>query len=117
MLKMIDVFGPRLVQHFSSSVSTQPEQFTELLTQSINNAEDADLHKAVSHFFNRQDAVSIADALDINPERVQTLLSATSLKDEMYLEDTTRIITLCLALETDVLHQLEVSDLLEDYPV
>ncbi|WP_425918438.1 hypothetical protein [Acinetobacter sp. TSRC1-2] len=117
MLKMIDVLEQNLVQNFTHSLNTHTPQFDELLNQAILNAPDSALQKAVISFFNRADAIESAQALDISAERIQALQTGADLKDEPYLADTAKIVALCLALETDVLTQLGISDCLQDFPV
>lgn len=117
MLKMIDVLEQNLVQNFTHSLNTPTSQFDELLNQGILNASESALQKAVVSFFNREDAVESAQALDISAERIQALQTGVALKDDRYLADTAKIVTLCLALETDALNQLDISDCLQDFPV
>lgn len=117
MLKMIDVLEQSLVQNFTHSLNTHTSQFDELFNQGILNASDSALQKAVVSFFNRADAIESAQALDISAERIQALQTGTALKDDQYLADTAKIVALCLALETDTLTQLEISDCLQDFPV
>lgn len=117
MLKMIDVLEQSLVQNFTHSLNTHTSQFDELLNQGILNASDSALQKAVISFFNRTDAIESAQALDISADRIQALQTGIALKDDQYLADTAKIVALCLALETDTLTQLEISDCLQDFPV
>ncbi len=117
MLKMIDVLEQSLVQNFTHSLHSHTSQFDELLNQGILNPPDSALQKAVISFFNRADAIESAQALDISAEGIQALQSGISLKDDQYLADTAKIVALGLALETDMLTQLEISDCLQDFPV
>ncbi len=117
MLKMIDILEQSLVQNFTHSLNTHTSQFDELLNQGILNASDSALQKAVISFFNRADAIESAQALDISADRIQALQTGVALKDDQYLADTAKIVALCLALETDTLTQLEISDCLQDFPV
>ncbi len=117
MLKMIDVLEQSLVQNFTHSLHSHTSQFDELLNQGILNTPDSALQKAVISFFNRADAIESAQALDISAEGIQALQSGISLKDDQYLADTAKIVALGLALETDMLTQLEISDCLQDFPV
>ncbi|CAB1221265.1 hypothetical protein [Acinetobacter bouvetii] len=117
MLKMIDVLEQNLVQNFTHSLNTHPAQFDELLNQGILNTPDSVLQQAVISFFNRADAIESAQALDISAESIQALQSGVALKDDSYLTDTAKIVALGLALETNVLTQLEISDCLQDFPV
>jgi hypothetical protein len=117
MLKMIDVLEQNLVQNFTHSLNTPTSQFDELLNQGILNASESALQKAVISFFNREDAIESAQALDISAERIQALQTGVALKDDRYLADTAKIVALCLALETDALNQLDISDCLQDFPV
>ena len=117
MLKMIDVLDQRLVQNFTQALQSPTPQFEEQLNQSILNASDLDLNHAVTTFFNEIDAIEVVQALDISADRIQALQLGESFKDEQYLADLRKIVTLCLALETDALEQVEVSDCLQDYPM
>ncbi|MGC3820858.1 hypothetical protein [Acinetobacter sp. G11] len=117
MLKMIDVLEQSLVQNFTHSLNSHTGQFDELFQQGILNTSDSALHNVVVNFFNRADAIEAAKALDISAERIAALQSATALKDDQYIADTAKIVALCLALETDALAQVEVSDCLQDYPM
>ncbi|MEG1709527.1 MAG: hypothetical protein RR285_12550 [Acinetobacter sp.] len=117
MLKMIDVLEQSLVQNFTHSLNTHTSQFDELLNQGILNASDTALQNAVINFFTRADAIEAAQALDISADRIQNLQSGLTLKDEQFLADTAKIVALCLALETNTLTQVEVSDCLQDYPM
>ncbi|MFH7767676.1 hypothetical protein [Acinetobacter sp. BSP-28] len=117
MLKMIDVLEQSLVQNFTHSLHSHTGQFDELFNQGILNTSDSALQNVMANFFNRADAIESAQALDISAERIAALQSGTALKDDQYLADTAKIVALCLALETDVLTQLEISDCLQDFPV
>jgi len=117
MLKMIDVLDQRLVQNFTQALQSPTSQFEEQLDQGILNASDLELNHAVTAFFNEVDAIEAAQALDISADRIQALQLGASFKDEQYLADLKKIVTLCLALETDALEQVEVFDSLQDYPM
>ena len=117
MLKMIDVLEQSLVQNFTHSLNTHTSQFDELVNQGILNSSDSALEKAMISFFNRADAIELAQALDIPAERIQILKTGIALKDDQSLADTAKIVTLCLALETDSLTQLDISDCLKDFPI
>lgn len=117
MLKMIDVLEQSLVQNFTHSLNSHTSQFDELFNQGILNTADSALQNVVVNFFNRADAIESAQALDISADRIQALQTGVALKDEQYLADTAKIVALCLALETDALAQVEVSDCLQDYPM
>ena len=117
MLKMIDVLDQRLVQNFTQALQSPTPQFEEQLDQGILNASDLELNHAVTAFFNEVDAIEAAQALDISADRIQALQLGASFKDEQYLADLKKIVTLCLALETDALEQVEVFDSLRDYPM
>lgn len=115
MLKMIDVFEQNTVQNFKHALLHSNDLLSEQLTQSLLTASDSDLKEAFLHFFNTQDALESATALEIPLERINELKAGIALKDEMKLTDTLKVVALCLALETEVLQQIEVSDSLEDY--
>lgn len=116
MLKMIDVLAQNLVQNFNHALSTPSEQLDELLNQGILNTSEDQLRNAMAAFFDREDALEVAQALDIPQEDLHALQAGLALKDEN-LSETAKIVALCLALETDSLAQVEVSDCLQDYPM
>lgn len=117
MLKMIDVLEQSLVQNFTHSLHSHTRQFDELFNQGILNTSDSALQNVVVNFFNRADAIEAAKALDISADRIAALQAGVALKDDQYLADTAKIVALCLALETNSLEQVEVSDCLQDYPM
>ena len=116
MLKMVDVLEQNVVQNFTHSLNQASDQLDELLNQSILNTSEEQLRTANSAFFKREDAMLAAAALDICQEDLHALQAGLALKEE-HLSDTAKIVALCLALETDSLTQVEVSDCLQDYPM
>ena len=116
MLKMVDVLEQNVVQNFTHSLNQASDQLDELLNQSILNTSEEQLRTAISAFFKREDAMLAAAALDICQEDLHALQAGLALKEE-HLSDTAKIVALCLALETDSLTQVEVSDCLQDYPM
>ncbi|WP_347452758.1 hypothetical protein [Acinetobacter thermotolerans] len=117
MLKMTDVLGQNLVQNFSNALSHSADLLSEQLSQEILNASDAALKDAVVAFLNRIDINEAAAALEIAPERIESLKQGIALKGEQLIADTLKIVTLGLAMETNALDQIEVSDCLQDYPM
>lgn len=117
MLKMIDVLGQDIVQSFCNSLSSANEQITELLHEGILKASDHDLKTAIIGFFNRIDATEISTLLDIPEQRIADLKAGILLKDEQFLADTFKVVALGLALETNSIELVEVSDCLQDYPI
>lgn len=117
MSKMIDVLEHNLVQNFSNALLHSTEALSEQLHQGILNASDSALKEAVVAFFHRMSADEAAQALEIPAERIANLQQGIALKDEQTLADTLKVVTLCLAMETHVLDQVEVSDCLQDYPI
>ena len=115
MIKMIDVLEQNLVQNFIHSLSAQNEHFEELI-DGIINAPAHDFEKAMLHFFNSNNPVDVAQALDINQVRLDEIRSGLAMQKEN-LADTAKIVALCLALETDSLAQVEIPDCLQDYPM
>ena len=105
------------MQDFTQALQSPTPQFEEQLNQGILEASDCDLNRAVTTFFNEVNAIEAAQALDISVDRIQALQLGASFKDEQYLADLKKIVTLCLAVETDALHQVEVFDSLQDYPM
>ncbi len=110
MLKMIDVLEQSLVQNFTHSLNAHTSQSDELFNQGILNTSDSALQNVVVNFFHRADAIEAAQALDISADRIQALKTGVALKDEQYFADTAKIVALCLALETDALALVYVSD-------
>ncbi len=115
MIKMTDVLEHNLVQSFIQSLSAQNEHFDELI-QGILNASDHDFENAMRHFFTSNNPLEVAQALDINQDRLEAIRSGLAMQKEN-LADTAKIVALCLTLETNSLGQIEVADSLEDYPV
>ncbi|WP_297425698.1 hypothetical protein [uncultured Acinetobacter sp.] len=117
MLKMTDVLSHSLVQNFTQGFSSlSAAQLDEQLNQSILNASDHALARAVAAFFERPDALQSASALDISLDAIQALKQGIALKAE-YLSDTLKIAALCLALETNALEQLDIAEPLQDFPI
>lgn len=117
MLKMTDVLEQDLVQNFSNSLFTASEQVTTLLNEWILKASDQDLKNLIVGFFQRLDSTEIATQLDISEQRIADLQTGISNKDEQFLADAFKIVALGLALETQCLDKIEVSDCLQDYPI
>ena len=117
MSKMIDVLEHNLVQKFSTSLLHSTDVLFEQLHQGILDAPDAALQDAIVTFFNRISANDAAQALEIPVERIEKLQQGIALKDEQNLVDTLKVVTLGLAMETNVLDQIEVFDSLQDFPV
>lgn len=122
MLKISDVLEQHLVQHVThaltspSSSSLANVEADELLNQAILNASELQLQNAISAFFIDHDALEFAHALDISPENIQAIQSGDALNQDN-LHDTAKVVALCLALETNALDQVEVSECLIDYPM
>ena len=115
MSKMIDVLEQSIVQNFKHAVLYSHDFTSEQLYQSILTVPDADLKDAFSHLFSIEDVSEVAAALEIPSERIAEIKAGIALKDEMKLADTAKVVALCLAIETDTLHQIEVSDGLQDF--
>ena len=115
MLKMIDVLDQNLVQSFIDSLSTQTEQLDELI-EGILKTSNHDFDHAIQQFFTTNDAHEIAQALDINQDRLQEIQTGLAMQQEN-IADTAKIVALCLVLETDALNQVHVADSLEGYPI
>lgn len=117
MSKMIDVLEQNLVKNFSNALLHSTDVLSEQLNQGILNAPDSALKDAIVSFFNRINVAEAAQALEIPLERITNLKNGIALKDEQTLADTLKVVTLCLAMETNLLEQVEVSDCLQDYPM
>lgn len=117
MMKMIDVLGHNIIQHFSHALKVSNNQFDQQLDQQLLNASESELNDAISTFFNEVNAFETAQALDICIDHIQALQLGFSLKDSQYLPDIKKIAMLCLALETDALFDVEIADSLRDYPI
>ncbi|MBI0393582.1 hypothetical protein [Acinetobacter bereziniae] len=115
MIKMIDVLEQNLVQNFIHSLSAQTEHLDELI-EGILKASDRDVADAINDFLNINNASDLAQALDIQQERIEAIQSGLAMKKEN-IADTAKIVALCLALETKALDQVEIADSLEDYPI
>lgn len=115
MNKMSDVLEHSLVQKFVHSLSAQTEHLDELI-DGILNAPQQDFHQAISSFVADQDTPNFAQALDIQKENLQAIQDGLALQKE-HLADTAKIVALCLALETNILTQLEVAESLKDFPM
>ena len=99
MLKMIDVLDQNLVQNFINSLSTQTEHLDELI-EGILNTSNHDFDNVMNQFFTTNNAQEIAQALDINQDRLQAIQTGFAMQQE-YIADTAKIVALCLALETN----------------
>lgn len=115
MIKMIDVLDHNLVQNFIHSLSAQNEHFDELI-DGILNAPDQDFDHAMQHFFSNNNPLDLAQALDINQDRLNAIRSGLAMQKEN-LADTAKIVALCLTLETGSLDQIEIADCLDEYPM
>lgn len=117
MLKMTDVLEQSLVQDFTHAFSScSAVQLDEKFSQSILNASETALKDMVAQFCQRQDAVDIAQALDIQDDVFSALQQGIALQSE-YVIETQKIAAFCLALETNMLDQIEIADSLQDYPM
>ena len=115
MNKMSDVLEHSLVQKFVHSLSAQTEHLDELI-DGILNAPQHDFHHVISSFVADQKTYDFAQALDIQKENLQAIQNGLALKKE-HLADTAKIVALCLALETNLLTQLDVAESLKDFPM
>lgn len=116
MLKMIDVLEQHLVQNFKYALTSSTSNFDDQLSQGILNAPELQLHHALSSFLLEHNPLEVAHALDISPERIQAIQSGAALSHEN-INDTAKVVALCLALETDTLAQVDIADSLQDYPI
>lgn len=117
MLKMIDVLEQSLVQNFSESIFDNAEHSEVQFHQELLNISDIDLANIMSAFFLNDQAAELAQALDISAETVAEIQAGTNLKDESLIPATAKIVAYCLAVETDALNQVEISECLQDYPM
>lgn len=120
MLKMSDVLGHDLVQNFphalTSSIAFDSNlDMDDLISQAILQAPTSALHQAICSFFNEHDAVELAQALDIPTESLEAIQAGEIHKEQ--LDDTSKIVALCLALETQTLTQVEIPESIQDYPM
>ena len=115
MIKMIDVLDQNLVQNFIDSLSAQTEQLDDFI-EGILKASNHDFDHVIQQFFTTNDAQEIAQALDINQDRLQAIQTGFAMQQEN-IADTAKIVALCLALETDALNQVHVAESLEGYPI
>lgn len=113
MILMTDVLDQKLVQNFIHSLSMQNEQYEELI-EGIMTASNVDFCKAIQHFLSDNNTTELAEALDINHEHIHAIQSGLALAQEN-IANTAKIVALCLAIETDSLDKVEVSDSLVDF--
>lgn len=117
MLKMIDVLEQSLVQNFSESIFDNAEHSDAQFHQELLNISDIDLTNIMSAFFLNDQAAEVARALDISAQTVEVIQAGANLKDESLISATAKIVAYCLAIETDALNQVEISECLQDYPM
>jgi bacterioferritin (cytochrome b1) len=115
MIKMIDVLEHNLVQNFIHSLSAQTEHLDELI-EGILQTSHPDVTDAINNFLNLNNTSELAEALDIQQDRIEAIQSGLAMKKEN-IADTAKIVALCLALETNALDQVDIADSLEDYPI
>lgn len=116
MLKMIDVLDQNLVQNFKCALTSTTTNFDEQFNQGILNAPELQLHRVLNSFLLEYNPLEVAHALDISAERIQAIQSGTTLNHEN-INDTAKVVALCLALETNTLANVEIADSLQDYPI
>lgn len=117
MLKMTDVLEQSFVQNFATSLFSNSDQLDQQFNQDLLNVADIDLENLISDFFLKENAVEVAQALDIPSKHIEAIQSGVNLKDPAYVSDTAKIIAYCLAVETETLNQVEVSDSLKDFHI
>lgn len=117
MLKMADVIGQKLAQNFSNILHGSSDVLSEQLNQGVLNASDSALSTAFVNFFNQVDAVEATAALGIPAERIDSIRQGLELKTDSNLADTLKVVTLCLAMEHNLLDQIEIFDSLHDFPM
>ena len=117
MLKMIDVLEQQLVQNFSDSLFTQTDAIDDLFHEQLKTVADIDLQNLISQFFSTENALEVAQDLDIQADQIEAIQSGADLKDESLVAATAKIVAYCLAIETNTLHQVEVFESLQDYPM
>lgn len=120
MLKMSDVLGHDLVQNFPHALTSSRAfdsniDMDDLINQAILQAPTSSLYQAICSFFDEHDVVELAQALDITPESLEAIQAGEVSKAQ--LDDTGKIVALCLALETQTLAQVEIPECLKDYPI
>lgn len=115
MLKMIDVLEQNLVQDFIHGLSAQTEYLDELI-DGIQHSSNHDFDQAIQNFLENQNLLEIAHALDIQLDRLKAIQGGLAMSKEN-IADTAKIVALCLALETDHLDQIHISDSLQEYPM
>ena len=117
MLKMIDVLEQQLVQNFSDSLFTQTDAIDDLFHEQLKTVADIDLQNLISQFFSTENALELAQDLDIQADQIEAIQSGADLKDESLVAATAKIVAYCLAVETNTLHQVEVFESVQDYPM
>lgn len=116
MLKMSDVLEQNLVQNFKCALTSPTINFEEELNQGILNASKLQLNNVIASFLLEHSPLELAQALDIHPDHIQAIQTDAALSREL-LNDTAKVVALCLALETDVLESVYIPESLQDYPV
>lgn len=117
MLKMIDVLDKSIVQNFSQVILQDSDLISEQLHHSILKTPEQDLQHVFTQFFTEYDLDETANALELSVERIHEMKSGIALKDQEKISDTLKLVTLCLAVETNTLDQIEVAECLQDYPM
>ncbi|ANF81907.1 hypothetical protein A3K93_06690 [Acinetobacter sp. NCu2D-2] len=117
MSKMIDVLEQQVVQNFSQAFFHSSDLVAEQLKNSVLNASEAKLKDAIAAFFKTFNANEAAQVLEIPTERIGDMQNGVALKDESGLVDTLKVVTLCLAMETNLIEKIEVSDCVKDFPM
>lgn len=117
MSKMIDVLTHAFVQNFPYAIMHDDELTADQLTECVLNVPEQQLKEAIAHLFHQVDAQETALALEISAERMAELQAGVDLQQHTKLEDTLKVVALGLAIETNTLQHLEISDCLVDYLV
>ena len=117
MLKMVDVLEKNLVQDFILSLQTPSESFDEQFKQGLINVPTEHIETLFCQFLAQDQSVEMLQAIDLTTERLQDLQSSQSFTAQDNLNDTAKVMALCLALETNAFTQVNIGECLQDYPM
>lgn len=117
MFKMVDVLDKNLVQNFILSLQSPCESLDEQFKQGISALPEQHIDLLFSQFLKQEQCLEMLQAIDLTHERLTALQHSQCFTTQDNLNDTAKVIALCLALETDALEQVDISQCLQDYPM
>lgn len=117
MLKMVDVLEKNLVQNFILSLQTPNNAFDEQFKQALLHVPNQQIETLFDQFLQQEQSVEMLQAIDLTTERVQVLQNSQTFTTQDNLNDTAKVMALCLAIETNAFDQVDISACLQDYPM